>query len=848
MKSILSSSVIMATFASLPGNVHGHGFMDQPMARNVYAHRKGLSGNPANAPGIPLYQTTPQGLNRNNNVCGMDQGYPNNDYDVWIDTQGNPMLWISQAVYNPGDTIRVDTFLTAHHKGYLEVKGCPLGRESSQECFDAYPLEFVKDLLYGMPKDDAYPGRGYLFGTEARLSMQFKLPEDLVGEQVLMQWVYWTANSCNPVGLAEYYSTPKPEGSTGPNWQSLLDTCPPESDTPLAPLPNPDFNVLTPERFINCAEVTVAGDQVPPPPFPAPTLQPPSPPVVSPVPPPVVSPPVVDPDVIGTCGQGNTGNGVCPNNSMCCSKWGHCGYADTGHCTEVAPIFDDGPTGGPVPSPPVSTPVSPPIDGGGARMIAYLGNWQSCPTDEQIAQYSHVVVAFAVSYTWSPNKNICSETCEIMDPVVCENSARLDLIQKWKSMGKKVILSFGGAGMGGSWAGDSNNCWDYCFGRENQVVDRLTSIVNTMGFDGIDVDYEYFYEDNQNGSGFKKGVEAQKFLREVTLGLRSSMPTGTELTHAPMETDMVPGKAYFDLLKEIAAISLDFLMPQYYNGYVRSYTNFPDALGHFSILVNQLFYGDASKVVYGFCVKDCGSFNLDGYQAAEVMKWLSGEYSCNGGAFFWVVNDDVDGSWSTTVKQELAVDDINLCTGFKETPTASPVITSPTDSPTDSPVNAPVVVSPTDSPIATPVNAPVVVSPSEFPFVSSPTESPVLDEVACLDDPEFLFKGKKGKNCKWVKKQAGKFCSKKSSGKKVYESCPQACETCSSNDPEDDNNDDDCKDDSSFRFKGKPGKNCNWIKKKALKNKAVCNRKSNGTKVNASCPVACGVCEVLIRS
>eukprot|EP00536_Pseudo-nitzschia_multiseries_P017240 jgi/Psemu1/102333/gw1.1448.4.1 len=62
------------------------------------------------------------------------------------------MPWISQAVYNPNDVIQVDTFLTAHHMGYLEVKACPQGRASSQQCFNSYPLVFVKDLLYGMPK------------------------------------------------------------------------------------------------------------------------------------------------------------------------------------------------------------------------------------------------------------------------------------------------------------------------------------------------------------------------------------------------------------------------------------------------------------------------------------------------------------------------------------------------------------------------------------------------------------------------------------------------------------------------------------------------------------------------
>jgi len=65
------------------------------------------------------------------------------------------------------------------------------------------------------------------------------------------------------------------------------------------------------------------------------------------------------------------------------------------------------------------------------------------------------------------------------------------LINDLRSQGKKVILSFGGAGMGGSWAGDVNDCWEYCFGREKQVVNRLVKIVGEMNLDGVDIDYEY---------------------------------------------------------------------------------------------------------------------------------------------------------------------------------------------------------------------------------------------------------------------------------------------------------------------------------------------------------------------
>ena len=85
---------------------------------------------------------------------------------------------------------------------------------------------------------------------------------------------------------------------------------------------------------------------------------------------------------------------------------------------------------------------------------AYVGNWQQCPTDDQVDAYSHIVIAFAVSYTWTPEQNNCNQQCQVPSSLpTCENQARPDLIQKWRNMGKKVIVSFGGAGMGGSWPG-----------------------------------------------------------------------------------------------------------------------------------------------------------------------------------------------------------------------------------------------------------------------------------------------------------------------------------------------------------------------------------------------------------
>lgn len=661
MKFLQITVATISSFSFLVEEVHGHGYMFEPISRNYYSNQFGLTWG--TEPNIPMKEYCFHCLNTKGvgSVCGTSEQGVN--YDSWLDSLQQPISWNSNGnVYQEGGIITVETFLTAHHTGHMELRACPMGRASTQECFDQHLLEFVEDVNnfdVKMPKDENYPERGYYYGSQAfnnnRFAMNFRLPQGLTGEEVLLQWLYVTANSCSPEGYAEYYSL----NSHLPQefWNRQLSTCTPEQ------FPPEFYTGDSPERFVNCAEISILPndnnihiDEPAPTPTPTPEISTQSPVQVISVP--DVSPPT-----------------------------------------------------------PIATPITNESE---SRVIAYVGNWQACPTDEQIAQYTHVVIAFAVSYQWSPGKNICSETCEIAMPPVCENVNRPDLIAKWKGMGKKVILSFGGAGMGGSWAGDNNDCWDYCFGRETKVIDRLTTIVNEMNLDGIDIDYEYFYSDNQNGSGFSKGAEARNFLTEVTVGLRNSMAPGAELTHAPMEPDMVPGTAYFEVMKDISH-TLDFLMPQYYNGYVRSYVDFPGALSHFTTLANELFEGDASKIVYGFCINDCGSFNLDGFQSAEVMKWLAGEYPCNGGAFFWVANDDFNGNWSTEVNNQIA-SDADLCLDQSPVdpvpapvpnPTLSPATFStqnPTVSPSPKPTSLPTQSStpyPTSAPVVNPTNQPI---------------------------------------------------------------------------------------------------------------------------------------------
>ena len=181
-----------------------------------------------------------------------------------------------------GDTIVVDSVLTTHHGGHLELRGCPLGRASDQACFDEpdHIFTFVKDVLYDMPADPNYPERGYCKGGQASsikdFSMEFKIPKGLVGEQVLLQvrlmsfqeqhlrfvyfimalfvlmciffykkWKYITANSCSPPGYSDYFTQNNiPDSYWSP-------------ETPDCQFPYPQDGTRSsywPEQFWNCAE------------------------------------------------------------------------------------------------------------------------------------------------------------------------------------------------------------------------------------------------------------------------------------------------------------------------------------------------------------------------------------------------------------------------------------------------------------------------------------------------------------------------------------------------------------------------------------------------------------------
>lgn len=372
--------------------VHGHGYLKTPRSRNFVASQDGKSfGGTAST---PLTEYCPHCLNRGGPLaaCGL---VDNRNYDTPPNAVGGTMPTNIQGTYPMGGTIEVDVILTAHHMGHFEFHACPLmssGAIPTQACFQSNPVTVLRDVLYGAPLDVNYSNRAYIPpltypgivndnggtvpGTLYRYILQ--LPENLQGNLVLLQWYYLTGNSCQHPGY-DTYPFPAAWGGNLPG------------NTGPCNVDDSDGGSGTPERFWNCAEISIvsSGPVAPtasiPLPAPSPPITNPPYPIASPVkvPTPVIDVPVTSPTVVtppssttggGTCGGGTIGNGICSDTVYCCSKWGYCGTTSAYCGINLAPITPpvqspiqvaESPTTGStpitVPSSPVTTPINTPV-------------------------------------------------------------------------------------------------------------------------------------------------------------------------------------------------------------------------------------------------------------------------------------------------------------------------------------------------------------------------------------------------------------------------------------------------------------------------------------------------------
>merc|ERR1712151_1329960 len=182
-------------------------------------------------------------------------------------------------------------------------------------------------------------------------------------------------------------------------------------------------------------------------------------------------------------------------------------------------------------------------------------------------------------------------------------------------------------------------------------------------FDGVDIDYEYFHTS-----------ESAAFLKDLTVGLRQSLGSSKIISHAPMDGDVAKGNPYFEVLQEVAS-SIDYILPQYYNGPFRPAQCLAEPLAHMGDLISDVFSSDQSRVVFGFCLSDCSGTgsNVNSEQAVSIIKGVSSRYPDHGGAFLWAAS--ADNGWSGPVAEALGI--TSSSSGQTPIDSPAPIATSP---------------------------------------------------------------------------------------------------------------------------------------------------------------------------
>ncbi|MDG1959133.1 MAG: glycosyl hydrolase family 18 protein [Candidatus Binatia bacterium] len=292
------------------------------------------------------------------------------------------------------------------------------------------------------------------------------------------------------------------------------------------------------------------------------------------------------------------------------------------------------------------------------RVVFYVPNWEPCPSFEQLSGYTHAMIAFGVTYTWTPNGNICNEECELQYMPVCSDLTPQEGIDRIHAAGAKAILGFGGAGQGGIWEGASD-CWESCLDKAPGLAEELVTLATNLGFDGIDVDYEYKLDE-------PKYVD---FLVELTKELRTGLDAASPgvhktVSHAPMDVQldilgtcpaaMGFGDASYVPVLEATTDDVDFIMPQFYNGCFNPHV--PEQTAEFLASYGALadiYDGDASRVAVGFCAEDCAGTgsNATPSEVVDVLQQVYAQYPNNGGLMMWESGADTSGQYSAAISE-----------------------------------------------------------------------------------------------------------------------------------------------------------------------------------------------------
>ncbi len=306
-----------------------------------------------------------------------------------------------------------------------------------------------------------------------------------------------------------------------------------------------------------------------------------------------------------------------------------------------------------------------------ASLVGYWHNWNDAnapyiPLDQIDTRYTHIEIAFAVP-TSPTDMNM------VFVPDGVSQSIFISKIQGLQSLGKKVLLSIGGANANIDLSSLAN---------KNAFVTSMNSLLNTYGFDGMDIDIEHGNSILANGTIATPSNAATQNLidaiKQIMLNFRITHAKKLLLTLAP-ETAYIQGgqSAYGGIwggyLPIVDALrdSLDLLQVQLYNSgsmfgidgsiYTQGTADFIVAMTEAVIqgftTAGGIFTGiPANKVAVGLpaCSSAAGGGFTDTAQVKSAINYLRGSgpkpgtytlvqaggYPNLGGMMTWSINWD----------------------------------------------------------------------------------------------------------------------------------------------------------------------------------------------------------------
>ena len=312
-------------------------------------------------------------------------------------------------------------------------------------------------------------------------------------------------------------------------------------------------------------------------------------------------------------------------------------------------------------------------------LIGYWHNWNDfnapyLQLDSIDNRYNVIVVAFAVPT--SP-----SDMTMLFTPDVVSQSVLTSKIQTLQSQGKKVLLSIGGATASIDLTTTAN---------KNAFINSITNIIDTYGFDGIDIDIEHGNSILITGGtiaapGNIAQVNLIDAIKQIMTNYRTTHSQKLLLTMAPETAYVQGGQSGFGgvwggYLPIIDALrdSLDVLQVQLYNSgtmygidqniYTQGTSDFIVAMTEAAIqgfsTSGGMFSGlPASKVAIGLpaCAAAAGGGFADADTVKSAIAYLMGNgpqpgtyvlsnsnaYPSLRGMMTWSVNWDAVGTCGT---------------------------------------------------------------------------------------------------------------------------------------------------------------------------------------------------------